>query len=136
MDVVLFYEKPGCSSNAKQKRALRDAGCMVIVRDLLQNNLTLEELLAYLEDSKIEQWFNPNAPKIKDGSVNPKNMTKMSALELLLFEPILIRRPLMVVKNKKMCGFDQDAVEKLLGRRLNMAVSEQCSSTTDTCENG
>jgi hypothetical protein len=63
-------------------------------------------------------------------------MTKMSALELLLLEPILIRRPLMVVNNKKLCGFDREHVEELLGRTLQGEVGEKCVSTTAECENG
>ena len=35
MATVIFYEKPGCVGNAKQKRLLADAGHEVVPRDLL-----------------------------------------------------------------------------------------------------
>ncbi|WP_217995184.1 hypothetical protein [Methylogaea oryzae] len=35
MATVLFWEKPGCVNNARQKRLLQEAGHTVLARDLL-----------------------------------------------------------------------------------------------------
>ena len=69
MKVVLFFEKPGCTTNAKQKIILKEAGCLVLTRNLLDHKLNEEELYAYLKGRSIAEWFNPNAPALKQGIV-------------------------------------------------------------------
>lgn len=133
MKIVLFYEKPGCTTNAQQKKMLRAAGCMVVERNLLEHGMNVEELFAFLEPMPVAQWFNPNAPKIKKGEIDPTTVSEQAALTLLLMDPILIKRPLMVIAGKKMCGFDQKEVEKCLGMPLNRSVPTACSSENETC---
>jgi nitrogenase-associated protein len=135
MKLVLFYEKPGCSTNAGQKRELQRAGCIVIGRNLLDHGLTPEELLAFLRPLPVEQWFNPNAPKIKNRQIDPGRMTEAAALQLLMAEPILIRRPLMVVSDRKLCGYEPQLLEPLIGRTLAESAPVSCSSTTVAYKN-
>lgn len=94
---VVFYEKPGCASNARQKRALQAAGCDVRAHDLLREPWTAARLRAFLEPLPVAQWFNPAAPPVKSGQINPAALTAEAALALLLDEPLLIRRPLIEV---------------------------------------
>jgi len=133
MKIVIFYGKPGCSANAAQKKSLRDAGCMVIERNLLEHGMTVEELHAYLKEKPTAQWFNPAAPKIKSGEIDPSRMQKDAALLLLMMEPILIRRPLMVISGRKLCGFEQESVERLLGTPLQAKVSAACTARDEPC---
>lgn len=92
---ITFYEKPGCGGNARQKALLQAAGHTLDVRDLLSWPWTAEALLAFLKPLPVAQWFNPAAPRIKSGAVNPAALDADAALALLLAEPLLIRRPLM-----------------------------------------
>ncbi len=133
MKIVLFYEKPGCVTNAKQKKSLRDAGSIVIERNLLDNGLTLEALAEFFGSTPHPQWFNPNAPKIKSGEVKPMMLSRTAALQLLMRDPILIKRPLMVIGGQKLCGFDQKRVEELLERPLEAKVKTACSNTHESC---
>ena len=129
MKLILFYEKPGCSTNAKQKKSLKDTGHIVITRNLFQIEMTAEELYAYLKERSPQEWFNPNAPKIKSGEINPKDFSSEEALTLLLNDPILIRRPLMSLNGYRMCGFDPKEVENALGSPLKGMSSESCSAS-------
>ena len=133
MKIVIFYEKPGCATNAKQKRLLQSAGCVVIERNLLEHGMSLEELSEFFEHLPVVQWFNPNAPKIKNGEIDPAQLSAPAALNLLMTEPILIRRPLMVMGGLKLCGFDQQKVQLYLGKQLNDKVSESCSAIDKPC---
>jgi nitrogenase-associated protein len=134
MNIVIFYEKPGCATNARQKKSLREAGCMVIERDLLRHGLNAEELHSFLSGLPVGQWFNPNAPKIKSGEIDPSGISEEAALRILMMEPILIRRPLMVIGRRKLCGFDSDRVEKLLERKFERHVPTACSNPEERCE--
>ena len=128
MNLVLFYEKPGCTTNAAQKKLLCAAGCMLIEQNLLELNMGPEELRSYLEARPVADWFNPNAPAVKSGEIAPDTYTESDALALLLENPILIRRPLMSVNGHRMCGFDQTKIESLLKVPLGVQAGESCSS--------
>jgi len=128
MKLIIFYEKPGCLTNKKQKNSLRHAGCMVIVRSLLDHKMTPEELYSYLESRPVKEWFNPFAPAVKNGEIDPNSYTEEEALDLLLHQPIMIRRPLISVDGRRMCGFDKPVIEGILGVSLDLDRVEACSS--------
>lgn len=132
---VVFFEKPGCSTNAKQKVQLLAAGCILVEKNLLDNGLDANALLEFFEDKPVAQWFNPSAPKIKNQEIDPQSLSKEAAIELLMAEPILIRRPLLQIGTTKMCGFEQARIETLIGKKIGEKVSEACSSTSESCEN-
>jgi nitrogenase-associated protein len=133
MNIVIFYEKPGCTANKKQKRMLRSSGCVVIERNLLKHGMSSDELYSFFENRLIPDWFNPNAPQIKTGHINPNKLSKEEAMNLLFIEPILIKRPLMIINKQKLCGFDQKEVEKLLYISFDTSVSNSCSPHHEKC---
>ncbi|MCK9372055.1 MAG: arsenate reductase family protein [Sulfuricurvum sp.] len=114
MRLVVFYEKPFCAANAKQKQILRSCGCTLIERNLLEHGLKGEELRIFMGKKTITEWFNPAAPAIKNGLIHPETLNEEEALALLMEDPILIRRPLMVIGREKLCGFDAAKVAELL----------------------
>ena len=106
MSAVVFYEKPGCVTNAKQKAMLERRGCRLTVRNLLSEPWNEERLYGFLHQLPVAEWFNPAAPKIKTGEIVPEALDIRSAMMLLLREPILIRRPLLETEHGKTAGFD------------------------------
>lgn len=116
---IVFYEKPGCGGNARQKALLRAAGHSLELRDLLRWPWTAEALLAFLAPLPVAQWFNRAAPRVKSGEVQPDALDGAAALALLLDDPLLIRRPLMEVRNahgaQRMVGFDTARVHLWVG---------------------
>ena len=133
MKLVIFYEKPGCATNAKQKKSIRDAGYFVIERDLLNNEMSKETLYEFFKDKPVHEWFNPNAPKITSKEIDPFSFRKDEALELLFHEPILIKRPLMIIDNQMICGFENDYIEKLLNIKFKLKLFAECSSQLHPC---
>jgi nitrogenase-associated protein len=126
MKFVIFYEKPGCLTNEKQKQTLRDAGYRVIARDLLNHGMSEEELHKFFKKMPVTKWFNPNAPEVKNGKINPVDFDEKTALTLVTNNPILLRRPLMIIGDKKLCGFNQWFIEKTMKVEFNTKVSNQC----------
>jgi nitrogenase-associated protein len=115
MPLVVFYEKPGCQTNARQKALLQHHGCELSVRDLLSEPWTETRLYAFLRNKPVAEWFNPASPRIKSGQVDPEAQDRHSAMTLLLQDPLLIRRPLLDTEFGKMAGFDDVAVLVALG---------------------
>ena len=61
------------------------------------------------------------APSIKDGTIIPAEYNEKTAIEAMLKEPLLIRRPLVIIDDHRVCGFDHPKVQEL---REMMAWSE------------
>jgi nitrogenase-associated protein len=123
---VIFYEKPGCGTNARQKRQLEAAGHVVDARSLLTEAWTADRLRGFFADTPVTAWFNPAAPRVKSGEVNPESIDAEGALRLMLSEPLLIRRPLVEAGEQRCAGFDREPVTSLLGGDLSKPI-EGCS---------
>jgi nitrogenase-associated protein len=115
MAEVIFYEKPGCANNARQKRLLEKAGHRLDVRDLLREAWTPNLLRSFFGTCPVPDWFNKAAPRVKSGEVDPSRLGADDALALMLVEPILIRRPLIEVAGRRVVGFDQAFVDTWIG---------------------
>ena len=114
MATVIFYEKPECANNKRQKRLLTDAGHTVIAKNLLTEVWQAEQLRLFFADLAVRDWFNYSAPAIKYGEVEPDTLNESQALALMLDNPLLIRRPLMQVGDERQAGFDQEKVNAWL----------------------
>jgi nitrogenase-associated protein len=112
---ILFYQKPGCGTNARQIRALEAAGHQVIAENLLTEPWTAERLLAFFGATPVVSWFNTAAPRIKSGEVKPTEINAAGAIALMLGDPLLMRRPLIEVDGARCAGFDREPVPSLLG---------------------
>ncbi len=115
MKTVIFYEKPGCINNTKQKAMLVAAGHEVIARNLLKTPWTAETLRPFFGELPVSEWFNYTAPRIKSGEIIPSELDETTALEFMLADPLLIRRPLMEVGEMLMVGFNLEKVEAAIG---------------------
>lgn len=134
---VVFYEKPGCANNTRQKRLLEAAGHSLSVRDLLREPWTAEQLLGFFGGRPVAEWFNRAAPQVKSGAIDPEKLDAASAVALMLAEPILIRRPLMEAEGARAMGFDPAYVDAWIGLsnpRVGGADLETCrrSATAPT----
>jgi nitrogenase-associated protein len=129
MTSVVFYEKPGCSNNARQKQMLTAAGHELTIFNLLTEPWTAERLRAFFGDRPVVDWFNRAAPKVKSGEIDPAKMDAASALGLMLAEPIHIRRPLIEAEGRRSVGFDPTEVDSWIGlqpRDAQPADVESC----------
>ena len=117
MTHIVFFEKPGCGGNARQRAALHAAGHTLERRDLLTQRWTAQSLSPFLQGLPVADWFNRAAPRVKSGEVNPDVLDRDTALALLLAEPLLIRRPLMqrADTGSRLVGFDPAAVHAWVG---------------------
>jgi nitrogenase-associated protein len=124
---VIFYEKPGCGGNARQRALLAASGHEVEARSLLAERWSAEELRRYFNERPVQQWFNPSSPRIKSGEIAPESLSERAALELMLSDPLLIRRPLMRVGERREAGFDQALVDAWIG------LADADEKITDGC---
>ncbi|HVI51784.1 MAG TPA: ArsC/Spx/MgsR family protein [Candidatus Sulfotelmatobacter sp.] len=127
MTRVLFYEKPGCRNNTRQKELLLASGHDVVAKSLLTEPWTAESLRPFFGDKPVAEWFNRASPKVKEGIVVPETFDEASAIQAMLAEPLLIRRPLMEADGRKAVGFDAGAVDAWIGLSADgKPVRETC----------
>jgi nitrogenase-associated protein len=127
MAKVIFYEKPGCINNTKQKSLLAAAGHDLEVHNLLTTSWTIETLRPFFGSLPIAAWFNPSAPRVKSGEVNPKILDEIAALTLMIDDPLLIRRPLLEAAGVRRAGFDAAIVDEWIG------LTAKPSEDLETC---
>lgn len=119
MACIIFWEKPGCKGNARQKEILRASGHELEVRDLLTEHWTAPQLASFFGSRPVAEWFNPTNPRVKSGEICPAMTTREKALELMLAEPLLIVRPLLQVGKERLAGFDVAQVHNWVGLALD-----------------
>jgi len=115
MALITFFEKPGCINNARQKKVLKNAGHRLIERDLLAEVWTPGRLRPFFRSMPVADWFNTASPRVKSGEIIPERIDADRALALMVADPLLIRRPLMISGSIYLSGFDADQVTAMLG---------------------
>ena len=124
---VIFWEKPGCAGNARQKALLVRSGHTLDVRNLLSEPWTAAGLRAFFGERPVSEWFNKSSPRVKSGEVRPEALDETGALTLMLAGPLLIRRPLMESGGRREAGFQPERVAAWIG------LAETPAPVTDTC---
>jgi nitrogenase-associated protein len=133
---VLFYEKPGCVNNTRQKTILASAGLEVEACNLLTEPWTAERLRSFFGTRPVAAWFNRSAPAVTAGRVVPELVDEAQALALMVQDPLLIRRPLIEVDGQRSVGFEAKDITVLLGLDLNTAQADESCPRDDShrCE--
>jgi len=124
---IIFWEKPGCASNARQKALLLASGHTLDVRNLLAEPWEAERLRSFFSGHLVCAWFNRSSPRIKSGEVIPEALNDSDAIALMLADPLLIRRPLMEASDRREAGFEPERVSAWIG------LKETRVPVTDTC---
>ncbi len=115
MAVIVFYEKPGCANNTRQKQVLSQSGHDVVALDIRVQTWTPATLRPFFGNRPVAEWFNRAAPRVKSGAVVPETMEAGETLAAMCIDPLLIRRPLMQSGDRHMVGFDEAEVAAWVG---------------------
>ncbi len=130
-----FYEKTGCSGNAKQKELLKNHNISFSVKSLLDTKWTNDTLSQFFEGLDVNEIFNPFAPQIRDKEIDIIKLSKEEAINLMIKNPILIKRPLLDINGTKICGFDIEKINKLLNVNIDTNKKLNTCSSSDSCTN-
>lgn len=115
---LVFWEKPGCKGNLRQKEILIASGHELEVKNLLTEVWPAEKLLLFFGARAVEEWFNPSNPLIKSGEIVPAEVSPKDALQMMISEPLLIVRPLMQTGDERLAGFEVQEVHNWIGLKL------------------
>jgi len=130
---MIFYEKPGCKGNTRQRALLEAHGYTLDVKSILDEPWTRQTLRPFFGNRPVAEWFNDKAPDIKSGDIDPSAFDEEGALAIMLEQPILIRRPLIDRDGQKFCGFDE-TVEAAFGLSAPEGDYETCLEPSERCD--
>ena len=84
--------------------------------DFAKDPPTAELLVRLVDEYGLENVINPRGRTFKEMGLDLAELTKKKAIELMIQEPNLIKRPLVLSGRKAIFGFDADAYEALSKR--------------------
>ena len=82
--------------------------------DLVKEPPSRELLERLVDESRLDDFLNKRSPAYKDRHLGGRKLTKKQAIDLMLEDPNLIRRPIVVRDPKHaVFGYDAEAYDKL-----------------------
>jgi Spx/MgsR family transcriptional regulator len=73
-----------------------------------------KELREIIGDDAIEKFLNTRTPLYRERNMKQKPPSKEEAIKLILRDPNLLKRPVIIKGKKKVTGFNEAEVKELL----------------------
>jgi len=109
MKTPRFIWKSTCSTCRDARRFLRDdLGLELDERDYARLPFSLDELKDLFKDADPRDYLNPRSPAYKSMGLGGRTLTPADALNLMVEESNLIKRPLLISGRTIIAGFDRD----------------------------
>ncbi len=118
---MLLIEYPKCSTCQKAKKYLESNKIEFIDRNIIEDTPTKEELLSWINKYQfpINKLYNTSGQKYRELNIKEKRekMPLEEQLELLSSDGMLLKRPILITKDKMLTGFKEkeweEAIDKL-----------------------
>ena len=111
-----FICYPKCTTCQKAKKWLDDKGISYELRDIKEDNPTLDELREWykLSGLPLRKLFNTSGLIYKSMDLNNKlpDMSEDEQLTLLASDGMLVKRPLLITESKVLVGFREKDYEE------------------------
>ena len=115
---MLFIEYPKCTTCKKAKKWLDDHNIEYTDRHIKDQNPSYDELKKWKEESglPIKRFFNTSGMLYREMQLKDRlpEMTEEEMLRLLSTDGMLVKRPIIVCKDKVLTGFWEKEWEELL----------------------
>ncbi|MGL4786725.1 MAG: arsenate reductase family protein [Cetobacterium sp.] len=113
----LFVNYPKCSTCAKAKKWLEENGVDFDSRHIVENNPTKEELKKWitLSGQPIKKFFNTSGILYREMNLKEKvaQNNEDELLDILSTNGMLVKRPLLIGKDKVLIGFKEKEWEEI-----------------------
>ena len=83
-------------------------------REYGKNPFSEKELRDIIGNEPIERFLNTRTPLYREQNMKQKPPSKNEAIKLMLRDPNLLKRPVIIKGRKKLTGFNEDEVKELL----------------------
>jgi Spx/MgsR family transcriptional regulator len=111
---VRFYQKATCGACRQAKAVLETLGLDLDVRDLIREPLNRNELTELIGSTDVREFLNPTASLFKQRKMQLSPPTKAEAIRLMMEDPNLIKRPIIIKGKRKLFGYEQQKLSELV----------------------
>ena len=122
--MIKFICYPKCTTCQKAKKWLDDNKIEYELRDIKENNPSLEELTAWYKMSglPLKKFFNTSGLLYKSMELKDKlpTMSEEDQLEILASDGMLVKRPLLIGEDFVLVGFKESEWSEKCGAMSEM----------------
>jgi|SRR5437016_1465982 len=113
MAKATFYWKPSCTTCRNARRYLDTLGVDVEERDINKTPPSREFLEQHVDGQRFLDFVSTRSPVFKE---RPLPTSKKDAIDLMMEQPNLIKRPILIKNSQVIFGFDKNAYDTLEAR--------------------
>lgn len=92
---------------------LEGQGFELVKHDFAKEPPPRELLEKLVQEDNLDAFLNPRSPKYKELGLGERKLTKKQAIDLMLEDPNLIRRPIVLQGKKAIFGYKPEEYKKL-----------------------
>jgi arsenate reductase len=109
-----FYHWAKCSACRDAKKAALKAGARLNERDFFKDPMTREEIMRIASLASVDEMFSWRSPSAEPYRERRGRLSDNELVSLMLAEPRLVRRPVLVVGDSVLFGFRAKEYAKAL----------------------
>jgi Spx/MgsR family transcriptional regulator len=110
---VQFLQKPTCTTCRKARAYMENRGFALHFRNLDKERLSSEELEKLIGDRDHREFLNTRNELYRRKNMKENPPTRAEAIRMMVGQPNLIRRPVIVAGGRIVLGFDQQKIDRL-----------------------
>lgn len=108
-----FIQKPSCTTCRKARKYMERRGFELHFRNLDKERLTAAELERLIGRRDHEDFLNPRNELYRRKHMGEDPPSRREAIRLMVRDPNLIRRPVIVAGGRVVVGFDENGIAHL-----------------------
>lgn len=116
--MIKIYTVYACASCEKAKKWLRENNLKFEEINLLKSGISSEELFEILSltEEGVEEIISKRSKVYKKLSLNYEQLTLNELIKIIISNPTLLRRPLILDEKRLQVGYNTDDIRKFLTR--------------------
>jgi arsenate reductase (glutaredoxin) len=123
MGEIVLYAKKSCTQCKKAIAFLNRKGVPYQVKDIVHEPPPRSLLEKVIKAENIYASLNQRSTTYKDNHLGKRRTTKNEAIRLMLKDPNLIKRPLIIKDNRAYQGFDEKSLLEFVSSENKEAAS-------------
>jgi arsenate reductase len=108
-----FLQKANCTTCRKARSFMERRGFQLYFRDLQKNRLSSAELEKLIGGRDYKTFLNSRNQLFRRKKMKLHPPSRREAIRMMVQEPNLIRRPVVVAGGRVVVGFDKDGIARL-----------------------
>jgi Spx/MgsR family transcriptional regulator len=108
-----FLQKPTCTTCRNARAYMEKHGFDLHFRNLDKERLSADELEKLMGDRDHKDFLNTRNELYRQKNMKENPPTRADAIRMMVGEPNLIRRPVIVAGGRVVLGFDQEKIDRL-----------------------